>query len=979
MRIILAWLFLLTSLHASIELIINNRPAQLAEATVDARLHGFFLIRDLRLVFQNEGQRAAEGDLRCPLEEGEQVVSFAMDVNGLRRDAVVVPAKRARHAYETIVARGVDPGLLEVDAAEKEFRTRIFPIPARGGKTVWIRTIRFLKGGKVRVWPKGMGEPRRWALQIETKGGTAGEFQARQVGDARTRPQGEVVWEPNEAVAYRSQQGDLHLARNTGNSLPVGLLEVWLDGAAAVDPAALETLRKLLRKFGEAKVTLRIFRQEVTHQGEFPLRKGASADLMKEVGEEPQWGMARPEILPWQTVRADAVVWVTDGDFVFGEKGVGTTTCPLHVVDAGGGKSRWLRGRALASGGGWHGAGELDARMGVRVSGAEILGEACGEIFYLKGEGQGLPSPVADWLWAKLKRDQMKNEGKDRKRIEAFNLKHGVMDEDSAMVVLETARQYLEFGITPPESDEALSARWKALRDNSQQRRVRHLDGLVDAWRERCDQLAKPLAPLGERLNRQAEGRSKELSELRGLEPEVVRKLVLPLQNKLTEISALAENGIEETEVVSLKSLLSESQELEKEMRGKIPVIQVTVAGQVRKPGQLTLNTGSSLRGAIQAAGGETPFGAMNRVNLYRQGRVYQFDLRRAAHQKVRLFSRDVVEVPGKRFFGNGGSGKAGMAPFSDQSSAKIVFERGAGHLPKYYLDDLQTKLGDDVRWWMHYRAYRAACGWRADFYLNVIEFLRERKEIEKGLRVATELAESMPSNAEILRRAALACRRLGAVPLSRELFVRVGELDPESAVALSDLARTEEILGHHEEALKLYWRAVQKADSRHTSGRALVALEDMNALISREKLNAEEFGIDPRLVRHVPVELRVVLRWDAETSHFDLRVRKPIRRVALRGTCPNDDGVEWWSENLSLGSGPESWSASGLLPGEYEIGARFSGDRNRDGKSTATVEVEVIRHFGEANETRETHALRVEEKTDPVIVRAKVYPAGWE
>lgn len=167
--------------------------------------------------------------------------------------------------------------------------------------------------------------------------------------------------------------------------------------------------------------------------------------------------------------------------------------------------------------------------------------------------------------------------------------------------------------------------------------------------------------------------------------------------------------------------------------------------------------------------------------------------------------------------------------------------------------------------------------------------------------------------------------------------------------------------------------------DSRYTRGRALVALEEMNALIARSNLDPAEFGIDERLVRHVPVELRVVLRWDADQANFDLRIRKPMGWTAMRGASAGEGEVEWWSGNLSCGDGPESWSARGLLPGEYEIGARFYGDWNRDAQSTATAEVEVIRHFGQAQESRKVYALRVEEKTDPVIVKARVYPDGWE
>ena len=224
-----------------------------------------------------------------------------------------------------------------------------------------------------------------------------------------------------------------------------------------------------------------------------------------------------------------------------------------------------------------------------------------------------------------------------------------------------------------------------------------------------------------------------------------------------------------------------------------------------------------------------------------------------------------------------------------------------------------------------------------------------------------------------------MAYRRVGRSKLSRDIFRRVLALEPHSGVACADFARSEEILGNGESALRWYWRAIQVEDSRYTKGRALVYLEEMNALIVREGLDGEKFGIDPGLIRHIPVEFRVVLRWDADQSNFDLWVRKPVGWVTWEGAAADAGDVEWWSGNLSQGYGPESWSSRSLLPGAYEIGARFYGDWNSEGKSTATAEVEVIRNFGQKNETRETYTLRVEEKTNPLIVRAKYYPKGWE
>ena len=77
-----------------------------------------------------------------------------------------------------------------------------------------------------------------------------------------------------------------------------------------------------------------------------------------------------------------------------------------------------------------------------------------------------------------------------------------------------------------------------------------------------------------------------------------------------------------------------------------------TVGGQVRSPGQKPWIDGMTLYSAVQAAGGETPYGAVNRVKLYRNGKAYVYDLRKQTHKGVKIYHRDVIEVPETNLIG---------------------------------------------------------------------------------------------------------------------------------------------------------------------------------------------------------------------------------------------------------------------------------------------------------------------------------------
>ena len=60
-----------------------------------------------------------------------------MDINGKLREGVVVDKTAGRKAFEEIVRRGVDPGLLEKTEGNN-FKARVYPMPAKGTRRVLI-------------------------------------------------------------------------------------------------------------------------------------------------------------------------------------------------------------------------------------------------------------------------------------------------------------------------------------------------------------------------------------------------------------------------------------------------------------------------------------------------------------------------------------------------------------------------------------------------------------------------------------------------------------------------------------------------------------------------------------------------------------------------------------------------------------------------------------------------------------------------
>jgi len=87
------------------------------------------------VVFFNPYDQILEGSFSFPLNEGQDVCRYALDINGNLREGVVIEKIKARQVYEAVVRQNIDPGILSKTKGNF-YKTRIYPIPAKGYKRV---------------------------------------------------------------------------------------------------------------------------------------------------------------------------------------------------------------------------------------------------------------------------------------------------------------------------------------------------------------------------------------------------------------------------------------------------------------------------------------------------------------------------------------------------------------------------------------------------------------------------------------------------------------------------------------------------------------------------------------------------------------------------------------------------------------------------------------------------------------------------
>ncbi|MFN8284435.1 MAG: VIT domain-containing protein [Chitinophagales bacterium] len=114
-----------------------EKEIYLKDWDIDIKIAGNIAVTTQKLVFHNPNDRVLEGEFNFPLNYGQTVSRFAMDFNGVLREGSIVDKEKGRKTFERIVRQNVDPGLLEMTKGNN-FRARVYPIPAKGTKTIVV-------------------------------------------------------------------------------------------------------------------------------------------------------------------------------------------------------------------------------------------------------------------------------------------------------------------------------------------------------------------------------------------------------------------------------------------------------------------------------------------------------------------------------------------------------------------------------------------------------------------------------------------------------------------------------------------------------------------------------------------------------------------------------------------------------------------------------------------------------------------------
>jgi len=926
----------------------RSQPARLQDLRIGVKVVGHVATTTWELTVYNPQDRVLEGELIFPLGEGQTVTRFAMDVNGRLREGVVVGKAKGRSAFEEIVRRNVDPGLLEKTAGNS-FKARVYPIPAKGYKRVVLAYEQELPdagtqdllyqlplafaekvatfGLRVEVLdqpvaPRATSSPlANFAFKAVQRAFVAEE--TRQdfapstplaVVIPRGEASGQVFVERREGQAYFFAMVHPRLPREA-KVLPKRLLIVWDASASARSrdlKRELDLLEAYLKKSGTSEVSLAVFRNAAEPLRTFSVRDGDAKALRAHLEALPLDGATGLGALDLKTVKVDETLLFTDGMNTFGPGAAKFPEAPLVAINSALSAEHGLL-RALSEGRGGEylnlqGLSSEDALKALTTRPLAFL-----RATYGVGEVEELYPSAA------------------RAVRGPFGLA-GLLKAQTAKVTLHfgfgtTTRFTKTFEIDAKAAVDAPVARLWA------QKKLAELE--LDRTKN-----AQAITALGQAHSLVTEGTS--LIVLDDI-ADYVRYRITPPEELRAEFERRIgeqKNDAKRQDQEHLEGLVKQFEERKTWWKTEFKAPK----GHFRKekPKQ-ELSMAYADSNSIPPPPPPPPPAPTNL-----SGDVVP----EIAPRALPTENRSLASV--RHALAPGVAGGA-VTPQSEPA-ASITLKPWSPDTP--YLKEL--KAAPKAERYGLYLKQRDTYSKTPGFFLDVADLFREQGEKELALRILSNLAELKLEDAALLRVLGQRLRQLSFHDLAVWTFGEVLRMREEEPQSRRDLALACAEANAPQRAVELLWEVAGKRWDGRFHDVNLIALGELNALVATAKARLDASRVDPRLRENLPVDIRVVLNWDTDNSDMDLHVIDPRgetcyyshNRTAIGGRI---------SADVTDGYGPEEFLLKKAIPGTYRVQANFFGTRQQTAVGATTVVLELYLRYGTGRMENKSITLRLD------------------
>ena len=1007
----------------------KQRTLALSRAQIAVQIAGPLARTTFTLTFKNDTDRVLQGDLDFPLPDGASVTGYGLDIDGAMVEGVPVERKQARVAFEKEVRKGADPGLVE-QTVGNNFRTRIYPIPAHGTRTIkvqYVADIQVSKSDLVCHVPLHWGQviPEAVVTVEAEQVGTFPKLQFGEIGRLLTfAPVGDgflakhtftnarfntdlYVRLPDAAVHSlvlvepftRPTLGTAEHYFVVSNAPPLPLQVamprpavrriglVW-DASLSrrdADLAREQTiLRDLLRTLGTVTVDVTILRNEAEPVRTFQIVNGDSAALLTFLKNTVCDGGTQLGTAPFPTnatngARYDFHLLFTDGLGNLGREMPFPSVVPVYAINGSRRANHaLLRHVAERSGGVYLNLTNISDTQAVAAIGTapfSLLSVTVeqGQVADIFPQGQQ-PVQGRALITGRMVSEKavLRLDYGTAGKVgysEHITLRHGNGQGVGMAGTFWAERKADDLALLPEANREwllSLGKDFNIVTPNTSLLVLERLDQYIEYG------IAPP-------QSRTAMYTAYKAQENTGL--QMKRRFA---QDKLTRVLAMWQERVAWWEQKFPTSPKQEKGQppmiMERDMtvyaapftEGDAPTASAPRPRTIATPRPMGERRTITAGGVAQAhASYAAPMASAGSGRGTVAGTVFCILSGRSAAATDKEEAFDEVEA----------SESPTLA--AKKTVATITVKAWSPDTP--YLTAMKAATTNAYAVYLKQRETYAES---PAFYLDCAEYLRQQGQNDLALRVLTNILELKLDDAALSRIVAHRLSQVGKYDLSVKLFEQVAKMRPEEpqsfrdvALVLADRADSKATtspkaaLADYNRALEMLNKVVMGNWDRFAEIES-IALVEANRIIVHAKRLPPVAGetlvvpLDARLIRNLDCDLRIVMTWDSDSTDMDLWIDDPLKERCIYNHPRTTVGGRL-SRDFTDGYGPEEFVLHSAPKGKYQIRTNYYGERQQRLTGGTTVQATVYTNYGRPDEKRDTLTLRLTTHKETVDIGA--------
>jgi len=937
----------------------KENPMRLDVLNIDIKIIGQIAVTTLDMTFYNDNMRVMEGEFNFPLGEGQTVSRFALDINGVLREGVVVEKEQGRKTFEAIVRRGVDPGLLEKTEGNN-FRMRVYPLPAKGTRRVVLAYEQELTDrGNSDLYLLSLkidgaiakfavhAEVIKNTVQLDTENNELSNLTFKKWNDSYVANLEKDDFVPDKTIAlsfpHVSKGERIFTAAKNGNPdasyfyinirpkqleevkiLPKRMTLLWDNSNSAQErntEKELAILDSYIQKIGNLTIDLVYFNIKAGKAEIFAITNG-NWDKLKSVLKATVYdGGTSLGCLDFTKFKSDEILLFSDGMTTFGNSEPVFSATPVYTLNSGvTAHPAFLTYLAQRSGGVY-----IDLNKLTNYEAVAMLTN--NNYHFISAQIQ--TGQLAD-VYPKMP-CQFNN---------TFSMV-GTMSGKTATLVLNfgfgsriTYSKTITINADQTADPEILRRLWaeKKIAELSLNEE-KNKDEITLTGKEFGIVTANTslivLENVGDYLQNNIvpppEMRAEYIRLKTTNEKEVAEKFKAHIESVVILSDEQSKWWNKSFEIIPVKSVTGKQSSA---VRFTAPVVRRDE--EIRSQQELRSSNGvvsiSDVRGNDEVQGSDIA------------------DIRENVTQEVTELNK---------------------TDKNKNNNIQSSIQLNAWDPQTPYLKVLQYAAAGTE--YTTYLKLKKEYGTTPSFYIDAAGFFSNAGKKDTAVTILSNLAELSIESPQLLRvlgSKLLDFKRPAEAAIVYEKVLRLKGEEPQS---YRDLGLAYEANGDFQQAINTLYEVVRKDWDRRFPGIELIVMNEINNILLTYP-GLESSFIDKRLLKNEPVNIRVILTWDTDNCDMDLWVTDPQREKCYYENKLTQLGGKI-SNDFTGGYGPEEFMIRKAVTGKYLVQSNYFGTHSQALLTPVNLHLVFITNFGKPSQKRQEVTIRLESKHDVIDV----------